>query len=72
LFFSKEGTKKVMLFLGVFFIGVLLIGVVIDGGIVIYNREDFPIVDGFLIIEVLKGCEEPVLILGSMGRRVMF
>jgi len=36
------------------------VGDVIDGGIVIYNREDFPIVDGFLIIEVLKGCEEPV------------
>ncbi|MBU2576151.1 MAG: hypothetical protein KKF50_00335 [Nanoarchaeota archaeon] len=35
------------------------VGDVIDEVITIYNREDFPIVDGFLVIEVLKGCEAP-------------
>lgn len=40
-------------------LGAYNAGDVIDGAISVYNREEFPIVDGYLIVEVLKGCEEP-------------
>jgi len=35
-------------------------GDVVDSAITVDNQEDFPIVDGVLIVEVLKGCEEPM------------